>query len=1725
MTSINLDPIVGKKLIQFKRRRVQLLVARGVSVGLLSFLIVFSLVALVDWYWLLSDSLRWTLTVFSYSFVAATVWFACISRIVRKPSDEETAVLMENTEPELRENLLSAVELATDDPDSLHDSPVFRGLLQGRVAGKMGRIQVSKILPLRLVAKWMAAALVVASLVAVLLLAGDSRILQLAARALMPGANIARISRIQVDVISPSPASLVMAEGETVAIAVEVTGGNFNQVILETYTPKQGVLRQPMTEQSEMEFVSNVHLADEPVEYRIFAGDAITERFTIDTRSRPHVTAYHKTYHYPAYALLEPGTFSETHGDLIVLEGTTTHLSMDIDQPVSKAELRIMPIGSDEVTTVPLSFVDGKIEAKIVVDEPSFYKIHLVSKETGFENIFSPKYEIRPQPDLVPKAGFVDQTETTMLLPPNDLLTLKGMGEDDLPLVSLEQHVSINGEQWQPLPTGAKPVASTGGKKMEASWKWDFLKHKLKSGDEVVTKLVALDRKGNIGESVPLRIIISGRDFDPNRHSTMLRKLRLYDDLRSFAATIKEQNVSVLEMVALLKDTNRSFPDRRSDLIDLVDIVSKQQEQAENLLAKANAVLKTMPPGADAYDLDLTARVVARIQHEHTNLAILQAEALDLADETRPRQQKIQELEATLNRIADDANSLVPHFQAFATHNFLAGIASDFHSMESQQKQLLQTATDSWDRLKRQQAVVTGQMEEISELIDSHANSLPDAVTGQLTALNSWIKTELEKFQQAGESEDKFPQLKSAALNLEKQLGTRQRFDILDGGLPQRITGARRDFENRSGSLYVPLYEAASSASEAKRLGGLEPGQSENQESKIQFREMELTLGHEPSLEQFRARREMTQGRRDTDVQFAADTGLTFRAASFLISTHKKNAPDSKAHEHLLEISPAYRTLEAGHALKQTELALNLLLNLERWNSTRHSSITDHPRQWEAIVYGLEFAAAQLHEAGIDTNNEFQDQRIVTRIGNIRSSSEFNRVNQKIGQRRWKRDEVVSAANEISTIRNRVAEINREMKPAMDEARAIIQKYAPTIPEMAKEAAKEIRDLEKETTDVADVAVSEQEENQQEIKDLEKKQEQVNQQLDDLFDALVEDANKQDLLDDQQRERARDADDSIQMVKEPAKQMNKALEEAVEAPQGKQQAEELSNAVEQQERTAQALEQVAEHYEKMDQGEDVAASRAELRKFEQQTGVENQLDQNFQEAEELAQMSQQNPQDLMKELEAELQKNPAMQEKLSEIAKNTLEDAKNALSDAAQRENSIQRANEQSDAETRKKKTELASELREAGAEAAKLSRELVRNANQAAAQGKTPEAQKPLAEAQQELNEVAAEASSAHPSQLLKDLQDKAAAAKEAIDNVTKALANAKQETEKGKNEKIHPDENSRKAQKAASENQLAQLRNMQKEQAKQQARSAEDRKRQSDNQVRAAENQLKKTNDRLNKAKQHLNQKPDDQGRKNQVQNEESRKQVEEQTLADAKANQTKANQQVQQKQKQRSSINSQPKLSLDAQNPATQLADQLTKEAADAASQLKSKLDQLAQDSEKGNDLKPTKSQLANAENKQQQVTKDVTQIAEDLQRAARHEQRLNNQQAADELDNVAENVQNTADKETTDAEQQLAKATIQAEQNDSRNQQPASNPAAEKAQQAVADGQLLFGVGGFFVGRVLNVFSYVVQFVCSLLIVEPLFMPSSALQIFGDLGDILGHLLLFVFRVCQLAFSRF
>lgn len=1670
--SITLDPIVSNKLRQFARRRMWLIVARGICAGLVTFLLCTAIVAAIDWYWLLGDQVRWGLSAAIYLPVVVVVWMTCVRKMMHLPAREEIASQVELSEPQLRENLLSAVELATDDPSVLHDSPVFRALLQGKVAEQMGRIQVPRLLPVKLVAKWLLAAVVIVTIAAALLLSGDGRFRQLVARAIMPGANIARVSRVNVEILQPTPHSLLLAEDETVAIVVEVTGGSFDEVTLETFTEKQGTARQPMKGRTDAEFTSNIHVMDETVEYRIMAGDAVTERFRIEARPRPRVTAFHKTYEYPDYSLLSPETVTEMHGDLLILEGTKTQLKLELDQQVSAAELRIDPADSEELTVIPLTPDPDSANglqwiATVPVDVAAIYKVHLVSKETGFENIFSPKYEIRPQPDLIPRAGFVEQQEATLLLPPNDIVALKAMAEDDLPLVSLEQHVSINGLDWIALPLDAKPGDDNDGRHLMAEWQWDLLNHKLKTGDQVMTKLVATDRKGNIGESIPLRIIVAAADFDPDRHTIMERKVGLYDELAKFSSLLQEHKTSALEAIDRLRTPDTSDEQKTLDRAALADLANKQREQATKLLVEIQAVERDMPGGADAYELDLTGRVIARIQREYSSVPTFALKAMLHTDDPNRVNGDLDVLKQNFERTADDAKIVAEHFQILMAYNFMSSVAFDMDALMTQQQFVVDSPTQSFDRLQRQETVAVNLMKDIERVLRAQRRRMPGHLDGHINNLLNWSSSQRERLQDSMESEEKLDQLRIVSKDFLNQVNNQQRFDAVDGGLPGRITNAWRDLDNRAGSLFVPIEQTANAVRQENDFALKAANSADSAESKKLLDQAErfaaeVDLKHR-SMDQIRSRRELTQTRQDADTQYAYDAGLTHRAVTSLLNQHREVSPQESAiPANLLEIAPAYRTLEAGHALTISRDALGMLLNMERWNSQGVQSHMDHPRQWDLAQRGLELAVQRLREAGV--KNE-----LVGPLDAIRGSTPVRDAGRKITERRSKRDAMVSAGHELVEIRDALTKVIKDIEPVMQDARNVIAKFSPTIPQMAQQTADQLREMEEATTDTADAVekddaaekpdAAEGATAELKLAELEQQQQAINEQIADLMEALVEDANAQNVLEESERERARDADDSIAMIQEPAMQMNLAMEKAQETSDNEQQAKDLAQAAEQQEKTAKALELVAEHFDKLNEGLDVAETRAELRQAERELGIARQMDEQYEGSEELADQASKDAQALMAELEAELQQNPAMQQALSEISQNALQEATNALEYAAQDDQIIQQQNERADEDFQANKRELAEDLREMGQEASRLSSALVAQANQSATQGKTPEAQQKFAETQKKLNEAAAKANSAREDQLLPELAQTAHEAQAALAEATEVLKQAKQKADAGKDAQVHADDKAREAQKKDSENRRKQFAEQEKKTTRDLAKRAEDVKKRSEQAVQNAEKATNAADKRVEQAQDKSNKKPDDAGLKNNVAQEQIRQAADQKKLATAKDTLQRAEQKLQQANKRVEEANNRPQPPLDAANPATQLASQYAEEAVKAAEELNQRAEQLEAAAHFDSELSPPQGQLAAAEQRQHEVTEDVANAAEDVARAARHERRLNNVAVAEPLQNAANNIQQVAQNESTNAERQLNEATAEAAQGEANAQanpqsnEPQPNGQAVEAQQSL------------------------------------------------------------------------
>lgn len=1686
MSTTTLDPTVASKLQRFGQRRFRMLVARGVCAAVVTFLLCIAVVAFIDWYWVLTDTARWSLSGAAYLITALVVWGTSIRKLMNAPAREELAAHVEDAEPELRENLLSAVELATDNPAAVTDSPVFRGLLQGKVAKQMAKIQVPNLLPLRLLAKWLLAAFAIVVALAALMSLPDPRFRTLAARAILPGANIDRVSRIHVEVLQPTPSSITIAKDETVAVVVEVSGGDVSEVILETFTAADSQ-RQSMRARTDAEFAANIHVADDSVEYRILAGDAVTRRHTIVAKGRPQVLAFHKTFQFPEYAGLPKKITTEPTGDLIALQGTQAELQLELDQQVSQAELRIDSPDSEEAVVVELKRnEESRWCASVPVEESAIFKVHLVSTETGFENIFSPRYEIRPLPDLIPRAGFLDQTETNLLLPPNDIIALKGMAEDDLPLEGLAQEISVNGREWieVPLETTAVPIVDEGpadestdpasANRITSSWNWDLLDLKLKTGDQITTRLVATDRKGNRGESVPIRIVVSAPDFDPDRHQQTEVKAALFDSLNDLATVAAEHKATALEIIKRLRDergknggSQRSSEEQALDRTSLSEIAGKLRQAAANVLTEVQDVTREMPPGADAYDLELVGRMVARLLHEYSHTPDALLKTMQSTDDEKLIRRDLDQLKQTFDRWADDAKRAAFHYQNLISHDLGAAVAEDMDALLRQQQLVVNSPTQTWERLVRQETVVLNQLVVVDRLLNEQRPRLTGHLQNQFRSLSDWTRQRTEQLETTFESEDKLAELKNLSQQLLRELTDRQRMDVIDGGLAERLNQARREFDYRSGTLSEPLTLTGLATREENQLKSQAAAADDSTKSTELTRQAEryvaeVDLKYRPTLDQLRSRRALVQARSDADPQFAADAGLTQRAVTSLLNQHRQGDPaESIVSAAFQEIAPAYRILEAGYDLKNVQLALANLIQLERWGSQALPAKTDHPRQWDVVNKGLEQAVNKLRAAKV--NHE-----IMGRLDQVRWSPPSQDAGRKISKRRWERDDFVNAASNLIEMRDQMQPVGYEIEAVMEDARAIIAKYAPTIPEMAQQAANQLRELEDATTDAADAAErpfdqqpepdaepASASEDAPQLAELRQQQERINQQLDDLVEALIEDANSQDVLEEEQRERARDADDSIAMIQDPAQQMNEALQEAEQATDTEQQAQELSKAAEQQERTAQALETVAEHFDRLEQGQDVAETREELRQQERELGLARQMDQRFANAEQLAEMSQQNPDDLLQELEAELAQNPAMREALSEISQNAVQEARNALQDAAKQEQELQRTNERSDQQLLQKKRELASDLRELGNEAARLSQQLLSQARNAASQAKTPEAQQKFEQTQQQLNEAANAARSASESELQQDLAARAQQAQHAIQQAQETLAEAKKQSADAKGEDIHPDDKNRAKAKKNLEDQRKRFNDQRKKQAESDLRRKESDERRANANAQNAERNQKNIERQLKQAEKNSKQKPDDRGRQNSVQRLKQQAKQAQQKVDQAEQQKQNARNEKNEARDERNRMNSTPQPALNDKNPAAQLAESFAEEATQTAKELSERAEQLAQNANSAEDALPSDHQLEWTAGQQERLAENVQETSATVARAARHERRLESTNAAKALQQAAENIEEVADEEVTTAQEKLAAAADAAKlANESGGATPQRAERANAASDALA-----------------------------------------------------------------------
>lgn len=1306
--SVQLDQATLEKLQALAQRRRVMLLLRGAFAAVLSLLSAMALVALVDRLVILGQPARIALSLAGYAAVMVVVYITCLRHFLRIPTNQQLAKLVEDAEPGLREQVVSAVELAGEHPGA-YDSEVFRAILQRNVGRRIQQVDTQRILPWRLIAWWGGVCTFVAALTVVLLFVPGLRYGEMLTRAMLPTANTDRVSNIVITLISPADPDAVVPMNERVPVVVQVEGGALDRVELDLQPDGAAQPERLAMAGDEVpgQYRLDVTVTDAPVRFRIVAGDGRSRFYTLNPQARPRIVTFNQVIEHPAYTRREPTRVSSDRGEISAIAGSVVALTLTADQPLERARLVLDLPGhpASPTQTVALTPDPGdptRVNGTVVLDHSGTYRVELVAKQTGFDNPDSPRYELTALSDELPSIT-MDAPTGMIGLPADALLRLLGKAHDDVGLDRVDREVRINGGAWsaEPIPQGpdgriALPL--------------DLMALDLAEGDLVELRLSATDLAGHTVHSASAQLIVTP------------------DGIRAIDLAHANDTAALLVAMQRLERANRTQAERYARVRDAGsgDAIQARQLATQAITARdttrdaitrardaLDAALASAPAGRASEAIVRAGRLLARIDAQQ---ALLPTQAVDTdgyaqAAELSERHAGYASAAATaLEPMLAAEQSQAALGRLFALGEDLGRMARDAELDRAVREDL------AWQRLQRRLALNGRQTESAAGLLAGAGRLSDEQLRAAATNTADDLRDQGAKLREQAEAAEP-----TAAL---LQLIAPQR---------DRLAGTTRQVGG------LTNHAIRNEAERDQRRGIHDRGERMDTEELLRLRDALAQLGHgdttraacwDAATGVIRERARVEELRSQPDRAFLTDTTRTVAALSRLA---RDDAASDTTPPTLERVITAYDLIERAHELEQLRLGVAHLAGLERGAGQPATFTTAHSRDWQAIERQLERVAERLSQHG--TMRPAAD-----RVRQARHSGEADRLRREMQQRVDHDRRPEPRAEELDAIARMLAEAQAELAEPLARARQDLVDESQSLPQRLRELAEE-QDRVRDQTEHAAERAAEQPtaENRERAAELAEQQAEFQDRLGDAVDELRRQADREDLLTQEGRERARDVDDAIAMLRPDVAETRQRLDDAQQEPEAERQQAALRDAAQAQEQTAETLRELADHFENIERGDEVAEnqSRDELRSNERELGVDQQLDEQFEQMERLAELAQSDDEQRLAELEEQLLQDPAMQRELDRIADEATRTAQDQLSEARAQERGVaeqledqEQARRSDDNGTEERLARLADRARE-------LERDTVRPLDRQAERG-AQEARDEVRRAQESLREAA---------------------------------------------------------------------------------------------------------------------------------------------------------------------------------------------------------------------------------------------------------------------------------------------------------------------------------------------------------------------------------------------------
>lgn len=312
-----------KTLDRYRRRQRLVSVQRGLFLALGVFVgCVGAAVALDRWLRLPTAARAVCLILTAGAFLVLMV-VRVVRPALRKMSDRRAATRLGRRFPEMREDLLSAVELSAV-PSG--EQGVSRSLILSvirHIAVRARKIDYRAAVPLRPLLKVAAALVVVALLFQAAYLSRPEAIRNALRRLFLPNKSVAFFSYTKLDV---QPGDHVIRTGDTVDVLITTSRRLAKVARLEGRSGSISIRRKLACEQGRATWQSAPLFED--LIYRARAGDALSEWYRVRVAPPPALREKSAVLRDPDYAGGGERVVESINGPLVVVEGTTVVLRM-----------------------------------------------------------------------------------------------------------------------------------------------------------------------------------------------------------------------------------------------------------------------------------------------------------------------------------------------------------------------------------------------------------------------------------------------------------------------------------------------------------------------------------------------------------------------------------------------------------------------------------------------------------------------------------------------------------------------------------------------------------------------------------------------------------------------------------------------------------------------------------------------------------------------------------------------------------------------------------------------------------------------------------------------------------------------------------------------------------------------------------------------------------------------------------------------------------------------------------------------------------------------------------------------------------------------------------------------------------------------------------------------------------------------------------------------------